>query len=349
MAARTPLASVFTGDAEIAALFGAAAEIAAMLRFEAALARAEADVGTLAPDAAEAIEAAIGGFAPDEAAIRAGMAKDGVPIPVLVKQLRAAVGEAHGGLVHRGATSQDAVDTGLALRLQEVLAILAGRVEALLALLEHLTETQGTTPLMAQTRMQAALPFTAADKLATWARPLAQHRDRLAALKSGLPLQLGGPIGNRTSFGPGYPALRAALAARLGLRDAAPWQSDRTVILDIAQALALLAGTLGKIGQDLALMAQNELGAVQLAGGGASSAMAHKQNPVGAEVLVALARFNGGLLGTLAQSMVHENERSGAAWTLEWLILPQMAESTGAALAQALALFDGLRFVALRR
>ena len=97
----------------------------------------------------------------------------------------------------------------------------------------------------------------------------------------------------------------------------------------------LLSGTLGKIGQDIALMAQNEVGEVRLATGGGSSAMPHKSNPVPAEVLVTLARFNAGLLGTLHQALVHENERSGAAWTLEWLVLPQMAVATGAGLSKA--------------
>ena len=138
--------------------------------------------------------------------------------------------------------------------------------------------------------------------------------------------------------------LDPAIAARLKLMDAEPWHSDRTLILNLAQGLALLTGTLGKIGQDVALLAQSERRAVRIAGAGGSSAMAHKQNPVAAELLVALARLNAGLLGTLAQSLVHENERSGAAWTLEWLILPQMAEAAGAALRHAEGLIANLEF-----
>ena len=338
------LAASLIDDAEISTLFGAHAEVASILRFEAALAWAEADVGTLSEAAAETIGEAINAFVPDLDAVRQGMVRDGVPIPVLVKALRAAVGEPYGAFVHRGATSQDAVDTGLMLRLKTLLDLLSGRLGNVLAALEKLADAQGSTPLMAQTRMQAALPFTAADKLATWSRPLAAHRARLAALGDVLPIQLGGPIGHGASFGAPYKALRAALAARLSLRNTAPWHSDRTIILDIAQSFALVTGTLGKIGQDLALMAQNEVGAVSLPGGGASSAMAHKQNPVVAEVLVSLARLNAGYLGTLAQSLVHENERSGAAWTLEWLVLPDMAQASGAALSHASGLIAGLRF-----
>lgn len=336
------LVDSLTGDAGIAAEFAAEAEIAAILVFEAELAGAQADLGLLPAEAASRIAAVAAALRPDLAAIGRGMERDGVCVPSLVSDLRQAVGEPHAGFVHLGATSQDAIDTGLMLRLKRVLDGLDARLGRVLETLETVAREQGGRALMAQTRMQAALPFTVADKLDTWARPLAGHRARLGALRAGLPLQLGGPIG--TGVGASAKALRAALARRLGLRDAPPWQSDRTTILDIAQGLALLAGTLGKIGQDVALMAQTGRGTVTLAGGGGSSAMAHKRNPVGAEVLVSIGRFNAGLLGLLAQSLIHENERSGAAWTLEWMLLPQMAQTTGRALVLAQDLLAGARF-----
>ena len=99
----------------------------------------------------------------------------------------------------------------------------------------------------------------------------------------------------------------------------------------MGRELSLITGALGKFGQDVVLSLQNEVGELALQEGGGSSAMPHKQNPVGAEVLVTLARFNATLVSGLHQSLVHENERSGAAWTLEWMILPQMAMAAGAA------------------
>lgn len=340
------LASSLVCDHEIAELFSARAEIAAMLAFERHLAAAQASIGSIPAAAAAAIGAAVDRFVPDVSAIRASMSRDGVPVPALVKALRAQVGEPHAAHLHLGATSQDVVDTALMLRLKTVLDLLDGRSAAILSRLEALSAAQGARPLMAQTRMQAALPFSVAAKITTWARPLAEHRKRLSHLCDDLPIQLGGPVGDGSSFGPSYETLRAELAARLKLRDADPWHSERARILDIAQALSLLTGTLGKMGQDIALLAQSDRGAVRLAAAGASSAMAHKRNPVGPEILVALARLNAGLLGTIAQSIVHENERSGAAWTLEWLVLPQMAEASGAALACAETIVDGLFFLA---
>ena len=135
------------------------------------------------------------------------------------------------------------------------------------------------------------------------------------------------------------------MAKRLDLGLATPWQAQRDPIVALGNLLALIAGTLGKIGMDVTLLAQNEVAAVTLAGGGGSSAMAHKSNPVNAEVLVALARQVAGLSGTLNQALVHENERSGAAWTLEWLTLPTMLVSTGASLRLAQKLVEQIRVV----
>lgn len=345
-----PLTDSLTGDPKIAGHFAAGSEVAAMLEFEKHLAGAQGALGLIPAETAGAIADVLGGldssFASD--ALSRGMARDGVPVPALVRELRIAVGEPHAAFLHRGATSQDVVDSALMLRMRGVLAILGERMAGLLGTLDALTERDGAVPVMAQTRMQAALPFTARDKIATWRAPLDAETRRMAALALRLPVQLGGPIGNGDSFGLSFLALRAELARRLGLIDAAPWHSDRMPILDLAQCLALVSGTLGKIGQDVALLAQSDRGALRLSGGGGSSAMAHKANPVGAEALVALGRFNAGMLGLLAQSLIHENERSGAAWTLEWMVLPQMAEGAGAALRIAAELLGGVRFETAR-
>lgn len=340
----TPPAAL-AGDPEIEALFTEAADLAAMLRFEAALAAAEAAAGLVPPEAAARIAAACAGFVPDWPGLRAGLARDGVVVPDFVRQLRAAVGEPHAASLHRGATSQDVIDTSLVLRLGPALAVLDARLVALDAALSALSARDGGVSLMAQTRMQRALPFTAADKVETWRGPIPRHRARLAELRPRLlRLQLGGPVGTRAELGPAAGAVAAHLAAGLGLADAPAWHAQRDGIAEAGAWLALVAGSLGKMGQDVALMVQNEVGTLRLAGGGTSSAMAHKSNPVPAELLVALARFAAGLSGMLTGALVHENERSGAAWTLEWLVLPQLVVATGAALRTALALVPNLSF-----
>ena len=115
------------------------------------------------------------------------------------------------------------------------------------------------------------------------------------------------------------------------------------MLVNFANWLSSVTGSLGKIGQDIALLAQNEIGDVTVAGAGRSSAMHHKQNPVLAEILVTLARFNATQISAMHHALVHEQERSGAAWTLEWMILPQMLNAAGTALVHAEALLGSVR------
>ncbi len=339
------LLQALVGDEEVGALFSDRTELLSMLRTEAALAEAEAQAGLIDDAAARRIVETCHGFEPDWEKLATGLARDGVVVPEFVKQLRAAVGEPHAKAVHLGATSQDIIDTALMLRLKGVVEIIGHRLDALIAALHDLKARQGSTRLMAHTRMQQALPFTAADKIDTWLQPLERHREALDNIAPRLLIvQLGGPIGTRGELKGHGDAVADTMADLLGLGFAPAWHSQRDRIGEFAAFLSLLSGTLGKFGQDVALMAQNEVGEVRLATGGGSSAMPHKSNPVPAEILVTLARFNAGLLGTIHQALVHENERSGAAWTLEWMVLPQMAVATAAGLKRAQALMGGMGF-----
>jgi len=330
---------------EVAALFTPEAEIGAMLRFEAALAEAEADVGVIPRDAAAAIASSITGFRPDPEALVAGAARDGLVVPSLIALLRQAVGDEHGRHVHVAATSQDVIDTGLMLRAKDALAILRSALGAVLDDLAELRKEHGQVAIMGRTRMQRALPITFDDRAAAWAGPLEHLMAALDALESRvLAVQLGGAVGTLDRLGQEGAAVRAALAKRLGLADPGrPWHAERDRMADLANWLSQVSGALGKIGQDLVLMAQNEVGEAVLASAGESSAMPHKRNPVLAEILVTLARLNAGQLGSIHHALVHEGERSGAAWTLEWLVLPEMIATTAASLKIGSACLQGVQ------
>ena len=323
--------SAWLGDEEVARALGWEAELAAMLRFWVELAAAEADHGAIPREAAGAIARAAPGFAPDLARLREATRRDGMTVPGLAAQLRGAVGPPHGAHLHHGATSQDVIDTALALRLAPVLDLLGARLDGLTRALDALDARWGARPLMATTRMRAALPIAVSDRIAGWRGPLARQAAALPGLRAEVAtLQLAGPVGTLGALGERGPMVRATLAARLGLADpGGSWQVDRGRLGALAGWLAGLTGALGKIGLDLGLMAQDGVGAATLSGG-ASSSMPHKVNPVDAELLAALARHGAMLLGGWHQA-IHENERSGAAWTLEWLVLPPMVEGAGAA------------------
>lgn len=323
------------GDGEISALFTAEADLAAMLSFEAALAAGQAKLGFIPNEAAAEIAKSVQSFEVDWPRLNAGIARDGMTVPALVGQLKACTNEHF----HFGSTSQDVIDTSLMLRAKRAFSALLSRMESLAAQLDMLSARFGSNRLMARTRMQQALPATVADRVALWRLGLDDALAALAACR--FPLQFGGPIGVLGEFGEKAQALKTEIADRLGLEvHPGNWHSARGPVLAIGNAVSHLTGALGKIGADYCLMAQNELAEVKLSGGGTSSAMHHKQNPVLAETLVTLARFNATLISGLHQSMVHEQERSGAAWTLEWMLLPQMIVAAGGATRIASELFQ---------
>lgn len=345
-----PMLSRLLSEPQAAALFSAGMEMAAMLAFEQALALAAEDEGVIPAGAGKAIAAALDSFIPDGAALAAATRRDGLPAVDLIRQLRAHVGSAHAPHVHFGATSQDVIDTSLTLRLARLTGLLEAGLGAVLANLARLGQRDGAVRLMGRTRTQRAIPITVADKLVAWARPLLRQRERLAALKPTLLVaQLGGAAGTLDQLGGKGPAVRANLAARLGLGDPGDaWHTGRDSLVTFAGWLATTSGLLGKIGADVAIMAQNEIAEITLAEGGGSSAMPHKANPVAAEILVTLARFTATLSGGMTQALVQENERSGAAWTLEWMLLPQIAVAAAASLARAEELLAGAAFHAAR-
>lgn len=332
------------GDPELAGWLSEDADIKSMLAFESALALAQAELGMIPAEAGSAIAALCDDFTPDIAQLRDGVGKDGVLIPNFVKQLRVQLSEDVAPHLHFGATSQDVIDSSLVIRLAKIADVLEARLERLAATLDGLGARFGNNRLMGRTRMQDALEITVADRVKDWTLPIARDLERLGQMRPRLlTLQLGGAVGTLEKYGDKGEALVSLVAKRLGLT--APtkaWHSQRDTIVEFASWTALVAGTMGKIGQDIALLAQNARGEVKLAGGGGSSAMPHKSNPVAAEVLVALARYVAGASGTIGQSMVHEQERSGAAWTLEWLVLPEMTVATGSALLLCQRLLDSV-------
>jgi 3-carboxy-cis,cis-muconate cycloisomerase len=327
-----PFLSGLFGDSEIVELFSAKADIDAMIRFETALAQAEAKADVIAADAADAIVSGLSDFAADITALRHGVAKDGVVVPELIRQMRAAVAGSSAEKLHFGATSQDVIDTSLMLRLKAAAEIIAARLGRLIDTLSDIAARDGRNPLTGYTRMQAAIAITVGDRVASWIDPLERHLVRVDTfLQNGFAVQFGGAAGTLEKLGDKASTVRADLSKRLGLSDRPQWQSQRDGIAELGNLLSLVTGTLGKFGQDIALLA--EIGAeIRMSGGGGSSAMPHKQNPVNAETLVTLARFNAVQISALHQSLVHEQERSGAGWMLEWMSLPQMVTATGSSL-----------------
>jgi 3-carboxy-cis,cis-muconate cycloisomerase len=327
--------------------FSVAADISAMLQFETALARASAEYGLIPESASTAITEACDRFVPDMDLLQKGFARDGVVVPALLSQLRDAMAGDAEEYLHLGATSQDVIDTSLVLRIKHCLGLLLDKLASVKSCFENLATSTGDKIVMAHTRMQPARMIKATCIIDAWREPLIRHSVRINEMSGRiLQLQLGGPTGDLSLLGVNGSQVRLSMANELGLgADQGCWHSTRDGLAELASWCSLVSGNLGKFGQDVSLMSQAEIGSIKVAGTGGSSSMANKQNPVAAEVLVTIARFNATQVSAMHQALVHENQRSGAAWTLEWMVLPQMILATNASLGIAIELASNIDFV----
>jgi 3-carboxy-cis,cis-muconate cycloisomerase len=318
----------------------------ALLDFEAALTRACASVGLVPSDAADAITAACDAPLYDVGEIGRQSAVTGTPVVPMLERLRARVGGDAAQYVHFGATSQDAIDTAAILVATRALPAILADAATAADLCAGLAERHRDTAIIGRTLLQQALPTTFGLKAAGWLADLDLARARLAEVALDLSdVQLGGAVGNLAAFGDQGQAVARAVAEALGFEPPlAPWHTQRARIVVLGDMLALLAGVLGKLGRDVALLAQGEVGEVREggAGRGGSSAMMHKQNPVSAVALVACAQRVPGLAATLHAAMLQEHERGAGSWHGEWETLTELLRLAGSSAAWARELFERL-------
>lgn len=339
------LTAALFSDPETDAFLTDAAELRAMVDFEAALAIAEAKLGVIPAEAGPAISSVLRIADIPAADLVEGTIAAGVPVPELVAKLRHLLGAPFGQYVHWGATSQDAVDTGLVLRLRSILDLFEERLRRLVLTLADTAEEHADLPMAGRTRSQIATPVTFGLRLANWLAPLVRCLERLDQLRPRLlVVQLGGASGSLSVLGDKGPEVTAGLARLLNLRcPAKPWHTERDGLVELGAWLTLVTGLLGRIGADLMLMGRSEIAEARAGRGGGSSTMPQKANPVGAETLQTLARATAGHFGTLSQALVSPEERDGVSWSSEWLSLPPMLSMTGAGLRHALVLAETLQ------
>ncbi|WP_028792966.1 3-carboxy-cis,cis-muconate cycloisomerase [Thalassobaculum salexigens] len=344
------LTAPLLSDPETAVLIDDAAVTRAMVEVERALSRVEGRCGVIPQDAAAAIDSALDGFMPDMEKLGAGMQTAGVPIVSLVSQLRDKVGAPARDYVHAGATSQDIYDNALLLCFAAATDRIKARLDAVITLLSILADEHRYTVMAGRTRTQQGIPISFGAKVAGWLAPLKRYRERLIWVREELlVVQFGGAAGTLAAIGPGGMDVADMLADELGLdRPVSPWHTARDGMLSLGDWLSGVTGTLGKIGADLLLMGQNEVGEIRAGGGGGSSAMPQKANPIGIEMLVTLARANATNLSGLHHAAIQEHERGGPGWTLEWVCLPPMVLATAAALRIVSETLAGLTVDAAR-
>jgi 3-carboxy-cis,cis-muconate cycloisomerase len=324
------------GDKEIGTLFTDSAEVRALVLVEGALAKAQAKCGVIPEISGAYIHRASLEIPIDGSGLAVGTGSSGVMIPALVAAFRKAMeAPEHSQYVHFGATSQDIMDTGLALRLRQTIAIYEARLVNLIKALGGLSGMHKATPMAARTWGQNATPTSFGAIFASWGWPLIGLLDDLQHLKNRLvSVSLSGAAGTLSAMGDKGPQVRAELAAGLGLND--PLRSthtDRTDHAGFAAWMARTGAALAKIGTDIHLMAQTGIDEISLGAAGSSSTMPQKQNPVTPALLQAIATHLNGLDHAMQSATVHAQQRDGAAWITEWMSLPQMCLGLGRSLA----------------
>ena len=329
--------SAFDGlfvPADLRAAVSSRAWLEALLDAERALANAGAAAGMVPAHLAAEIAGACDPDRFDFEQLLAEGRTVGNPVEPLVRALAGAVGEDAAPYVHRGATSQDIVDTAAMLVSWRALALVLAEADRVAAAAAALAREHRETPMVARTLLQHAVPTTFGLKAAGWLTAVVEARVRLEHVsRERLAAQLGGAAGTLAGFGDGGVALLELYAQELGLQaPTLPWHTNRTRVAELGAALATTAGVASKIALDLVLLAQTEIAEVSEGAGGRSSTMPQKRNPVGSTLARASARLAAAHAGVLLGSLEQEHERAPGAWQAEWEALTGALAYTGGAL-----------------
>jgi 3-carboxy-cis,cis-muconate cycloisomerase len=330
---------------------GDEAWLRALLDVEAALARALEQAG-LAPagsGAAVTEVAATGTF--DAAELGTGLT--GNPVPGLARALARQAPPAAREAVHRGATSQDVMDTAAMLLARRAGDVIGEDLRQAADAVAGLAEAHRSTVMVGRTLLQQAVPVTFGLVAAGWLTGLDEARAGLARVRDErLAVQFGGAAGTLASLGSHGPRVASLLAGELGLAaPAMPWHTDRLRVIDLATSLARVTAVLGKIARDITLLAQSEVrevweGPGRVADGavrrGGSSAMPHKSNPVAAVAVLGCVKQVPGLVATLISVAEQEHQRAAGAWHAEWEPFSALLRLTGSAASWGAELLGGL-------
>jgi 3-carboxy-cis,cis-muconate cycloisomerase len=309
--------------------------LAALIEVEVALGRASATAGFIPASHAEAIERAGSLLAPDIAELGLAAATTGTPVVALVGLLREAVGDDVAASVHRGATSQDIMDTAAMLIASRAIQAIVDDLGTAGDAAARLATEHATTVISGRTLLQRATPTTFGLKAAGWLAGLDRAIAVLTEVRDQrLAVQLGGGTGTRAAFDGNGRLIADQLATQLELASPElPWHAERSRIGELASALGVAAGVVAKVASDVVLLAQSEVAEVgeERSDRGGSSAMPHKRNPIAAVSAIASAQRAPGLVATLLGSMAHEHERAAGSWHAEWLPLRDLLVATGSA------------------
>ncbi len=335
------------GTPELAEVFEERARLQSWLDIITALAAAQARLGMIPDEAAAEIAAHAHVQELDIDLLAVETRRTSHSMLGLINALHQILPESARGHVYVGATVQDVTDTWFALIMRDVGSVVWRDLREIEEKLLALAVTHRDTLMSGRTHGQPGSPITFGFKAASWADEVRRHLQRWA---EGRPRwlvgQLGGAVGTLGFFAPRGAELRAEFCAELGLDDPGiSWLTSRDRIAEFGALLAMICGTLARIGNEVYELQRPEIGELREPTTGdtvGSITMPHKRNPEGSEHLDTLARLVRANAAVLAEGMVVGHERDGRAWKAEWVALPEVCLLSGVALGTTLRLLSGL-------
>lgn len=336
------------GTKEMLALFSDEAIVQRYLDVETALARAQAKIGLVPQEAADAITNAARLENIDWERLSTRTEIVGYPILPLVEQLSTWPDNDLGQWCHWGATTQDIMDTADVLQVRDALALVRADLDAIAAALATLADKYADQPMPGRTHLQHALPITFGYKAATWLSAIDRHRARLSELEQRVyVVSFSGASGTLASLGEEQGlATQSALAEELGLSvPDITWHTIRDNFAEVTGLLAMISASIGKIGYDIMLMMQSEIGEVLepfVQGRGASSTMPQKRNPISSEMMLAAAKIVREQHSAMLDAVVQDHERATGQWHVEWQAIPTAFIVTSGGLKAAREALEGL-------
>jgi len=338
---------------EVDKLFADESMISCYLEVEKSLALVQGELGIIPIEAAKSIaEAAILSNI-DLERYRHDFDLVGYPIVGLVRQITEKTANGYGEYAHWGATTQDIMDTGLVLTLRKVVDLLQKELMSLIENLTSLSDTHKSTLMVGRSQLQQAIPITFGFKVAGWLAPLMRHNERLENIKSRLlQIQFGGAVGTLASLGEQGFIVKKEMAKMLDLNESLlAWHTQRDNLIELMTIMSLITGSLSKIATDVLFMTQTEVGELSektKPGGGRSSTMPHKRNPILTQAVLISGKLARGNLPGLLESMAQDHERGSATWQIEWSLIPDLCSHSIAALQSLNELINSLEIHADR-
>lgn len=346
-AAESAIFGAMFGDPEAAAIFSDEALVRLWCQVEGALAEAEASFGIIPQEMAHRIAMCTASAEIDLARLGAGTNLVGYPILPLIEILEEEIGPEAGAYLHWGATTQDIMDSALALQMVKLHQLIERHLGTLTERLAEAASRYRDLPMVGRTHGQHAVPITLGYKFAVWLDELARHRNRLRDMRPRIGVgQLSGAAGTLASLGSEGLRVRQEMCRRLGLK--APtvgWHTARDSLAELGSVLGLVAGTLGKMALEVAALQRNEIGELSegfTTGRGSSSTMPQKRNPISSEVMIAQSAFVRHQVPLLTYAMTGVHERAMGEWQVEWIVFPQISVMSVGLLKNAICLLENL-------